>query len=61
MATKRKKTTAKKTGEIGLSKPIRRKSSPAPRPSAERGTIPFEKIDAALKEVLAARGALKKH
>jgi hypothetical protein len=61
MATKRKKTVTKKTaGEIDLSKPIPRKGRPPLRPSPERGTIPFDQIVAAVKEVLAARGALKK-
>jgi hypothetical protein len=60
MATKRKKAVMKKTDRIDLSKPIRRKGLPTLHPSPERGTIPFEKIVAAVKEVLAARGALKK-
>jgi hypothetical protein len=59
MATKRKKTVTK-TGAIDLSKPIPRKGLPPLRPSPVRSTIPFEKIEAAVKEVLAARGALKK-
>lgn len=61
MATKRKKVAKRKnTGTLDLSKPIPRKGWPTLHPSPERGTIPFEKIEAAVKEVLAARGALKK-
>jgi len=61
MATKKKKATAKEKPEkIDLSKPIPRKGLPALRPSPVRSSIPFERIDQAVKEVLAARGALKK-
>ena len=60
MATKPKKTVTKKTDTIDLSKPIRRKGWPTLHPSPERGTVPFEKIVAAVREVLAERGALKK-
>ena len=58
--TKPKKALVKKTATIDLSKPIPRKGLPPLRPSPERGTIPFDQILAAVKEVLAARGALKK-
>jgi len=61
MATKRKKAMpAKSRVEIDWSKPIPRKNLPPLRRSPDRGVIPFEKIEAAVKEVLAARGALKK-
>ena len=60
MAKKRKKAVARKTTQIDWSKPVLRKGLPPLRRSPERGVIPFEKIEAAVKEVLAARGALKK-